>query len=62
MPTNLDDQTRLELEAAAFRTLVDHMRERDRCAEHRPDEPGRILPELPVQMVHGGSEGKRAWI
>ena len=28
MPTNLDDQTRLELEAAAFRTLVDHMRER----------------------------------
>ena len=28
MPTSLDDQTRLELEAAAFRTLVDHMRER----------------------------------
>lgn len=28
MPTNLDDQTRLELEAAAFRTLVGHMRER----------------------------------
>ena len=29
MPTSLDDQTRLELEAAAFRTLVDHMRERN---------------------------------
>ena len=28
MPTNLDNQTRLELEAAAFRTLVEHMRER----------------------------------
>ena len=28
MLTNLDDQTRLELEAAAFRTLVDHLRER----------------------------------
>ncbi len=28
MSTNLDDQTRIELEAAAFRTLVDHMRER----------------------------------
>jgi uncharacterized protein len=28
MLTNLDDQTRLELEAAAFRTLVDHMRKR----------------------------------
>lgn len=28
MTTHLDDQTRIELEAAAFRTLVDHMRER----------------------------------
>ena len=26
--TELDDQTRIELEAAAFRTLVDHLRKR----------------------------------
>ena len=26
--TNLDDRTRIELEAAAFRTLVDHLRRR----------------------------------
>jgi uncharacterized protein len=27
-PTNLDDRTRVELEAAAFRRLVSHFRER----------------------------------
>src|SRR5690606_14138600 len=24
-----------------------------RCAEHRPDEPGRLLPQLPGQVVQG---------
>ena len=44
----MDDQTRIELEAAAFRRVA---RAPDgkahRRAEHRPDEPRRLLPELP---------------
>ena len=44
----MDDATRTELEAAAFRALRDHLRDAHRRAEHRPDEPGGLLPQLPV--------------
>ena len=31
-----------------------------RCPEHRPDEPGGVLPQLPVEMVPGrGSDARR---
>src|SRR6202011_5342345 len=31
----------------------------DRCPEHRSDEPGRLLPELPLEMVSRRSRGAR---
>ncbi len=54
-PKNLETATRTELEAAAFRRLVAHLRERTRRAEHRPDELGRLLPQLPQPLVSRGS-------
>jgi hypothetical protein len=56
--TKIDKTLQTELEAAAFRRLVQHMRDAQRRAEHRPDEPGRLLPQLPCQLVPGS--GRRA--
>ena len=51
----MDDATRTELEAAAFRALRHHLLEDAAgCAEHRPDEPRRVLPQLPGPLVPGG--------
>ena len=55
-PMNIDDKTRTELEAAAFRRCVEHLRERTRRAEHRPDESRRLLPQLPVQLVQDAAD------
>ena len=55
----MDDTTRTELEAAAFRSLVEHLREPQRRAEYRPDESRGFLPQLPVALVSGGGRGAR---
>ena len=47
--------TRTELEAAAFRALrAASDRQAAGGAEHRPDEPRRLLPQLPLALVSGG--------
>ena len=60
--TKIDNALVTELEAAAFRRLVEHLRERARRAEHRPHEHGGLLPQLPGQLVPGGGQrqGPRA--
>ena len=51
----MDDKTRIELEAAVYRRLVEHLRGAHRCAEYRSDELGRLLPQLPVKLDEGSS-------
>ena len=56
----MDAQTQLELEAAAFRRLREHLMEkRTDVQKHRHDEPDRILPQLSVTLVSRGRQ--RAW-
>ena len=55
----MDDQLKTELEAAAFRGTGRAPAAPHRCTEHRPDESGRLLPQLPVEMVRGGGGGAR---
>ena len=53
----MDNQTRIELEATAFRTLREHLMEKThRCSKHRHDEPCRVLPQLFVPLVSRGRE------
>jgi hypothetical protein len=49
----MDETTQRDLEAAAFRRLVAHLSNAHRCAEHRSDGAGRVLPQLPVQLAGG---------
>ena len=49
--TELSEDQKRDFEAAAFRRLVEHLRAAQRRAEHRPDEPRRLLPQLPVELV-----------
>ena len=49
----MDDQIRIELEAAAFRSLVTHLKKTLRCSEYRSYELSRILSQLPIKMVSG---------
>ncbi len=56
----MDDQTRIEIEAAAFRRLQKHlMEDRTDAAEHRHDEFGGVLPELPGALVSRGRQRTR---
>ena len=45
-----EDQKR-DFEAHAFRTLRRASAAAQRRPEHRPDEPRRLLPQLPVELV-----------
>jgi hypothetical protein len=49
----MEQKTQVELEAAACRRLLKHL------DEHRSDEPGWLLPELPEQMLSCRSGGAR---
>ena len=59
--TKLDKALTTELEAAAFRRLLT-LPQAHRRAEHRPHEPRRLLPQLPLRLVPGGRsrEGRGA--
>ena len=59
MVRTMDEATRTEIEAAAFRALRDHLARPSRRREHRPDEPRRLLPQLPRAVVAGGRRGAR---
>ena len=53
----MDKQTEIELQAAAFRRLQQHLMEEPHGrAEYRHDEPGRVLPQLPVALVSGSGQ------
>ena len=54
----MDEKTRTELEAEAFRRLLAHLRERSDVREYRPHGDCRLLPELPVGLVSGGGRGE----
>jgi hypothetical protein len=56
--TKIDHQLVTELEAAAFRQASGASARAQRRAEHRPDESGRLLPQLPRQLVPGGGHTK----
>ena len=49
----IDDKTRTELEAAVFRRLVQPFASPYRRPEHRFDQSGRLLPQLPVELDEG---------
>ena len=54
----MNEQTRTEVEAAAFRRLVDHLREHTEVQNIDLMKPRRVLPQLPLQVVprrRGGS-------
>lgn len=50
---NLTEQQRLELEAAAFRTLVHHLQTRKDVQNIDLMNLAGFLPQLPVQVVQG---------
>jgi len=58
----MDDKTRTELEAAAFRRLVAHLRERTDVQNIDLMNLAGFLPQLPLQMVpgRGGGAGHRS--
>jgi hypothetical protein len=47
-------EMRTELEAAAFRRLVQHLRERSDVQNIDPHGARRLLPQLPRELVPGG--------
>ena len=48
-----DEKSRMELEAAVFRRLVEHLRARTDVQNIDLDESRRLLPQLPVELDEG---------
>ena len=57
--TPMDEGTQVELEAAAFRRLVEHLRERADVQNIDLMELAGLLPQLPLALVPGGGRGAR---
>ncbi len=57
----IDDKIQIELEAAAFRRLVDHLRGRTDVQNIDLDEPRRLLSELLVKLAERGRCACQAW-
>ena len=46
----MDEQTKIELESAAFRTLIDHLRNRTDVQNIDMMNSGRVLQKLLIKM------------
>lgn len=56
----MDDTARTELEAAAFRRLLEHLRQRSEVQNIDLMNSRRLLPQLSVELVSGSRGGARA--